>query len=150
MIIGISSKKKRIVIYVLMFEVFAIIFNSLLLHFLSSEEDNGSVLVALAISFIAMSWNYMFNIIFQWCEVVFKIRKRTVLIRSVHSMLFEIGLFLFTIPLYIYWYDVTVIKAFQMEFSILIFFLIYTYLFTLAFDHLFPEKMAASHSHCHK
>ncbi|EAQ7674212.1 PACE efflux transporter [Salmonella enterica] len=146
--ISIKSNKKRMVIYVLMFEVFAIILNSLLLHFLSNDESHGSVLVAVAVSFIAMSWNYIFNLIFQWGEYIFNIRKRTILIRSVHSVLFEFGLFLFTIPLYIYWYNVTIIKAFQMEFSILLFFLIYTYLFTLAFDHVFPENRVVSH--CHK
>lgn len=143
--ISIESKKKRIVVYVLLFEVFAILLNSLLLHFLSREKSHGSVLVAVAISFIAMSWNYIFNIIFQWGEGVFHIRKRTVLIRSLHAVLFEFGLFVFTIPLYMYWYNVTVIKAFQMEFAILIFFLVYTYLFTLVFDHIFPEEKGGAH-----
>ncbi len=139
--IRISSKKKRVVVYVLLYEVFAITLNSLLLHFLSNEDSHGSVLVAIVISFIAMSWNYIYNIIFQWGESFLKITKRTALIRSVHSVIFEMGLFIFTIPLYCYWYGVTIMKAFQMEFSILVFFLVYTYIFTLAFDHIFSEDM---------
>ena len=61
------------------------------------------------------------------------------MVRLTHAISFELGLFFFTIPLYMWWYNVSFIKAISMEVTILVFFFIYTYLFTLIFDKLCPR-----------
>jgi len=62
---------------------------------------------------------------------------RTVQVRVTHSILFEAGLCLITIPIYMWWYDVGAWRALQMEAALLIFFLIYTFVFTWVFDQIF-------------
>ena len=64
-------------------------------------------------------------------------KKRTLLIRSAHALGFEGGLVLICLPLYMIWYDVGLIKAFMMEAALLLFFLVYTFVFTLGFDKIF-------------
>ena len=72
------------------------------------------------------------------------------LIRSAHAIGFEGGLVLICLPLYMIWYDVGLIKAFMMEAALLLFFLVYTFVFTLGFDKIFTlpryDKSASASS----
>ncbi|AYY80388.1 MULTISPECIES: PACE efflux transporter [Proteus] len=131
--------RSRKLIYAITFETFAILLSSVLLAFLSQSQSHSSLPVAITVSVIALIWNYIFNSFFEFIEFKFHIEKRTVIIRLTHAVSFELGLFFFTIPLYMWWYNVSFTKAISMEFTILVFFFIYTYLFTLVFDKLCPR-----------
>ncbi|ODQ04801.1 hypothetical protein BHE86_08265 [Shigella sp. FC1655] len=117
----------------------AILLSTVLLAVLSQSQSHDSLPVAIAVSIIALIWNYIFNSFFELIELKLKITKRTVIVRLTHAISFELGLFFFTIPLYMWWYHVSFIKAISMEITILVFFFIYTYLFTFAFDKLCPR-----------
>ena len=65
------------------------------------------------------------------------VAQRTFVIRIVHAVGFEGGLLLICLPLYMLWYGVSLTKAFTMEATLLLFFLIYTFVFTLIFDNIF-------------
>lgn len=131
--------RSRKLVYAITFEALAILLSTVLLAVLSQSQSHNSLPVAIAVSVIALIWNYIFNSFFELIESTLKIKKRTVMVRLIHAISFELGLFFFTIPLYIWWYDVDFIKAISMEITILVFFFIYTYLFTLAFDKLCPR-----------
>lgn len=131
--------RSRKLVYAITFESLAILLSTVLLAVLSQSQSHNSLPVAIAVSVIALIWNYIFNSFFELIESTLKIKKRTVMVRLIHAISFELGLFFFTIPLYIWWYDVGFIKAISMEITILVFFFIYTYLFTLAFDKLCPR-----------
>ncbi|WP_099075219.1 PACE efflux transporter [Proteus alimentorum] len=131
--------RSRKLVYAITFEALAILLSTVLLAVLSQSQSHNSLPVAIAVSVIALIWNYIFNSFFELIESTLKIKKRTVMVRLIHAISFELGLFFFTIPLYIWWYDVGFIKAISMEITILVFFFIYTYLFTLAFDKLCPR-----------
>lgn len=133
------APRSRKLVYVISFEALAIILSTFLLAVLNNGESANSLPVALMVSTIALIWNYIFNSCFELIELKLSIKKRSVKIRLIHAICFELGLFLFTIPLYMWWYDVSFIKAVSMEVTILIFFLIYTFIFTLIFDLLFPR-----------
>jgi len=137
--------KLRRVIYVFFFELFGIVFSTILLMFLSTGGAAESVPVAVAVSAIAVVWNYVFNSIFEFWERR-QVGGRSFLRRAVHAVLYEGGLIAFVVPLYMWWYDVGPWRAFTMELSILVFFLIYTFLFTLLFDTIFtlPKPMDTS------
>ncbi|NBM13356.1 MULTISPECIES: PACE efflux transporter [Proteus] len=128
--------RPRKLVYAIIFETLAILLSTVLLTILSQSQSHNSLPVAIAVSVIALIWNYIFNSFFELIELKLTIKKRTVIVRLIHAISFELGLFFFTIPLYMWWYNVGFIKAISMEITILIFFFIYTYLFTLAFDKL--------------
>lgn len=133
------APRLRKLIYAVVFEFFAILLSALLLFILNNENSPASLPVAIAVSAIALVWNYFFNTVFEYLELTFGIAKRTFKVRVLHSAGFEIGLFIFTVPLYMWWYDVGFFKALSMEITILVFFFIYTYIFTYIFDLLFPR-----------
>nr|WP_231039467.1 PACE efflux transporter [Proteus terrae] len=126
-------------VYAITFEILAILLSTVLLAILSQSQSHNSLPVAIAVSVIALIWNYIFNSFFELIESKLRIKKRTVMVRLTHAISFELGLFFFTIPLYMWWYNVGFIKAISMEVTILVFFFIYTYLFTLVFDKLCPR-----------
>lgn len=131
--------RPRKLVYAITFETLAILLSTVLLAILSQSQSHNSLPVAIAVSVIALIWNYIFNSFFELIESKLKIKKRTVMVRLTHAISFELGLFFFTIPLYMWWYNVDFIKAISMEVTILVFFFIYTYLFTLVFDKLCPR-----------
>ncbi|WP_100158091.1 PACE efflux transporter [Proteus columbae] len=131
--------RSRKLVYAITFETLAILLSTVLLAILSQSQSHNSLPVAITVSVIALIWNYIFNSFFELIESKLKIKKRTVMVRLTHAISFELGLFFFTIPLYMWWYNVDFIKAISMEITILVFFFIYTYLFTLAFDKICPR-----------
>lgn len=133
------APRPRKLVYAISFELLAILLSTLLLALLSQSGSGNALPVAIAVSVIALIWNYLFNSFFEFIELKLKLVKRTVVIRLTHAISFELGLFFFTIPLYMWWYSVGFTKAISMEVTILIFFFIYTYLFTLVFDKLLPR-----------
>ncbi|MEC6814005.1 PACE efflux transporter [Photobacterium toruni] len=136
------APRSRKLVYAVSFEILAIILSTFLLAMLNHGESSNSLPVAFMMSTIALLWNYAFNSCFELIETKLHIKKRTLYVRLAHSILFELGLFLFTIPLYMWWYDVSLIKAISMEMAILVFFLIYTFIFTLLFDLVFQTNNA--------
>lgn len=127
----------RRIVYVIVFEVLAIALSTALLTVLSGRPAHDSLPIAIAVSAIAVIWNYMFNMGFETLERRFRVAERTLKVRVAHAAGFELGLFLLTVPLYMVWYRVGFVEAFMMEIAILMFFLIYTFMFTWVFDTLF-------------
>jgi uncharacterized membrane protein len=129
---------QRRVIYVALFESLAIVLSTLLLNLMSTDDSHSSLPVAVAVSVIAVVWNFVFNTGFEAAERRFGIRHRSLPVRLAHATGFEGGLVLFTVPLFMIWYQVGFIEALMMEAAILVFFLVFTFLFTLVFDRVFP------------
>lgn len=136
--------RTRRIVYVATFETLAIVLSAMLLAVLSGGTSSQSLPVAVAISTVAVLWNYVFNTVFEKIEQKLKRTERSLMTRIVHSSIFETGLLLFCLPLYMYWYQVDIIEAFRMEALILLFFLVYTFVFTWVFDLIFalPHQRA--------
>ena len=131
------SPLKRRLVYVTVFEIIAIISSTLVLMWLSHSDASESLPVAVMMSLAAVIWNFIYNTAFEAWERRRRVKHRTVWIRSVHAFGFEGGLVIICLPLYMIWYDVGLIKAFMMEVALLLFFLVYTFTFTLIFDKIF-------------
>ena len=128
---------KRRIVYVTVFEIIAIISSTLILMALSGGDAVQSLPVAVMVSVAAVVWNFVFNSLFEGWEQRRGNPERTVVIRVIHALIFEGGIFLICLPLYMVWYGVGLYEAFVMESALLLFFLIYTFLFTLIFDKIF-------------
>ncbi len=131
------SPLKRRLLYVTVFELLGIVFATLVLMALSGGAAQDSLPVAIIVSTAAVVWNFIYNTFFESWEARQQIKERTLKIRSVHAIGFEGGLFVFCLPVYMLWYSVGVWTALTMEAALLLFFLVYTFVFTLAFDQVF-------------
>ena len=98
-------------------------------------------LLTLMISLVAMIWNMIFNAIFDRAQRRLGF-ERTLMARVLHAVLFEIGLVLAVVPLAAWWLDIGLWEAFVLDIGIALFFLPYTFLFNLAYDHLRPRFVA--------
>lgn len=131
------SPVKRRLVYVTVFEILAISLSTILLMLVSSGNAAQSLPVAIVVSITAVIWNFIYNTFFERVERRWQVKVRTLGVRSIHAMGFEGGLLLICLALYMVWYDVGLWQAFLMEFILLLFFLIYTFTFTLIFDKIF-------------
>ena len=115
---------------------------------LSGSDTKQSLILAVIIAITAVVWNFIYNTFFEYWERYKQIKNRTFIIRSIHAIGFEGGLTLVCLPLYMLWYGVGVWTALTMEVSLTIAFLVYTYLFTLAFDKIFilPHQIITTES----
>ena len=91
--------------------------------------------LTIMISLIAMAWNMVFNMVFDGVQrrVGFD---RTVAVRAVHSVLFEVGLIVAVVPLAAWWLDIGLWQAFVLDIGIVLFFLPYTFVFNWTYDHV--------------
>lgn len=135
----ILSPLRRRITYVAIFEILAVIFAALLLSLLSDKAPAENLPVAVASSVVAVVWNFIYNTLFERWERRNNIRQRSIMLRTAHACGFEGGLIVIFIPLFMWWYRVGPLTALMMEAALLIFFLIYTFFFTLAFDQIFPR-----------
>ncbi|WP_444464823.1 PACE efflux transporter [Rhodobacter capsulatus] len=128
----------RRLVYAVTFEIGAIAFSTLLLTWLSAAPASDSLLVSILVTFVALLWNLVFNRGFEALEDRLGLR-RTLGLRALHALGFEGGLFLVTVPLYMAVYGVGPAEAVAMEAALLVFFLLYTFIFTWGFDRLFAR-----------
>lgn len=92
-------------------------------------------LLTLMISLVAMSWNMVFNALFDRAQRSMGF-SRTLVARAVHSVLFEIGLILAVVPLAAWWLSIGLWQAFVLDIGIVLFFLPYTFAFNWTYDHV--------------
>jgi len=97
--------------------------------------------LTLMISLIAMSWNMLFNLLFDRTQRRMGF-DRTVMVRVVHSVLFEIGLLLAIVPLAAWWLGIGLWQAFVLDIGIALFFLPYTFSFNWTYDVLRARLIA--------
>ena len=109
------------------------VFDSSLLH---------SGMLALLISLVAVTWNMLFNAMFEAWEAHQRKPQRTVRRRVLHARGFELGLLLFTTPLLVYGLDIGWWQALISDLLLMLFYLVYAFCFQWGFDLLFDPPAA--------
>lgn len=97
-------------------------------------------LLSLMISLMVMSWNMLFNLMFDHAQRRMGFDRKLVA-RMIHSVMFECGLVLLIVPVAAWWLHIGLWDAFVLEICIALFFLPYTFLFNLAYDLLRARLM---------
>ena len=92
-------------------------------------------LLTLMISLVAMTWNMMFNTLFDRAQQRIGF-KRSLMARGVHALMFEVGLLLAVVPLAAWWLGIGLWEAFVLDIGIALLFLPYTFLFNWTYDHV--------------
>ena len=139
--------RRRRVIYVALYELIAIAAATAGLALVAGQSAGHSGVVAVAASAIAIVWNIVFNWAFERWEARQPVRGRSVARRVAHAIGFEGGLVFTLVPLFAWWFGVSLWHAFVMDLGLIVFFLCYTFVFNWVFDHLFglpASAMAAS------
>jgi uncharacterized membrane protein len=96
-------------------------------------------LVTLISATIATFWNFGYNILFD--HALLRLRRttqKTVALRVVHAVLFEVGLLALLVPFIALYLDVTLRVAFVMDVAFSAFYLVYAFAFNWAYDLMFP------------
>ncbi len=135
---------QRKVVYVSLYEGFAILFASIGLASLSGADAPTSTLLAVVSSVIAVLWNLGFNVVFEAWEARQTVRGRSVRRRIVHALGFEGGLAAILVPVFAWWLGVGLWEALLFDAALLVFFLVYTFVFNWGFDRVFGLPASAA------
>ena len=98
-------------------------------------------LLTLMVSLVAMVWNMLFNAGFDQAQrrIGFE---RNLVARTVHAVLFEIGLIVAIVPLAAWWLGISWWRALVLDIGIALFFLPYSFAFNWAYDNLRTRLLA--------
>lgn len=96
-------------------------------------------IMGVVFSLVATGWNYVYNILFD----KYMLRKtgstvKSTLNRVVHSLGFEGGLLILTIPAMAWFLNISILEAFILDIGLVVFYLFYAYVYNLAYDKAFP------------
>lgn len=134
----------RRVVQAVLYEALAVAFVAPVLVVLFGHSPLSTMALTLAMSLIALAWNYGFNALFERWETRQAIKGRSWRRRVAHGVLFEGGLALILVPFMAVWLSVGLWEALVADIGILLFFLVYTVVFTWTFDRVFGLPQAAS------
>lgn len=138
------TPRTRRVLQAALYEVFAIAFVGPVLSLAFEKPPASTFGLAVALSSIALAWNYVFNTLFERWESRQAVRGRSLARRLSHGIGFEGGLVVILVPVMSVWLDISALDAFLANLGLLSFFFIYAIAFTWAFDRVFglPESVA--------
>jgi uncharacterized membrane protein len=99
--------------------------------------------LAVVLSTMALTWNYVFNWIFERWESRQSVRGRSFARRLAHGAGFEGGLVIILLPVMSLWLDISLTTAFLANLGLLAFFFFYAIAFTWCFDRVFGLPASA-------
>lgn len=134
---------KRRIVYVSAYEVIGMIISSVGLAILAGDSVEHTGPLSVMITTIAVTWNFIYNILYEKWEARQSSNVRTVKRRVGHAIGFQLTLVLFLIPLIAWWMDISLTAAFWLDVAFIIIIPIYTFIFNWSFDKLFGLPISA-------
>ena len=128
---------KRKLVYVVGYELIGVLVSATCLAILGHSEASTTGPLAVVISTTAATWNIVYNYLFEAWEKTRTDKGRSLLRRVLHAAGFQLSLVCMLVPLISWWMGVSLLKAAGMEAALLVFFPIYTFFYTWAFDRIF-------------
>lgn len=111
------------------------------------RELDQTAIFAVGMCFAAMTWNGIFN----WMFDVMLVRSgrplqpRGFCMRAVHAVAFEAGLFTVAVPFAMYSLDMGLRESLMTEVGLVSFYLVFAYLYNWTYDMVFPMPLLATH-----
>ncbi|AKR56780.1 membrane protein [Devosia sp. H5989] len=90
---------------------------------------------------VATLWNFVFNLGFD--HALLRLQghtRKSVAVRVAHAVLFEIGLLAMLLPMIAWYLGVSLVQAFLMDMSMVVFYVVYAFVFNIAYDRVFPVR----------
>lgn len=143
LISGLQGLRRRVV-YVTIYELIAIAVATLGLAQYSGQGVGHAGVMAVVSSAIAVAWNFLFNALFERWEARQAVRGRSLRRRLAHAVGFEGGLVFTLVPLFAWWFGISLWQALLMDLGLIVFFLCYTFTFNWGFDRVFGLPAAAA------
>jgi len=140
--IQLAPRTRRIVQAVL-YETLAVAFVAPVLTLVYGQAPLSSLGLTLTMSSIALAWNYGFNALFERWEARQTVKGRSWQRRAAHGIGFEGGLALILVPVMAGWLGISWWAALVADLGLLLFFLVYTVVFTWVFDRVFGLPASA-------
>lgn len=134
----------RKIVYAISFETLGVVVASLGLLVMSEATASQSVTLSGIGASVALGWSYAYNSLFETWEARQQKRGRSWARRTVHALIFEIGLVVILVPVMAWWLSVGWIEALAYEAGLIAIFIVYTYVFTWAFDRIFGLPVSAT------
>jgi uncharacterized membrane protein len=134
---------KRKITYVVTYEAIALLFGTV--GFFSFSDSSLERAGALAVfgSLFSVSWNFVYNTMFERWEATRVKRGRGFGRRVLHAIGFEIGFLVVLLPGAAWWLEISYLHSFTLNLGLNIFFLAYTFAFTWCFDRVFGLPASA-------
>jgi uncharacterized membrane protein len=123
------------IFHALTFELIALLICGPLFGWLMDTSVAAMGSLTLAISGVAMTWNVVYNALFDRAQRRMGFT-RTLAVRILHAIGFELGLLLASVPLAAVWLNISLWPAFVLDLGLVLFFLPYTVVFNAAYDAL--------------
>ncbi|OJX32821.1 MAG: hypothetical protein BGO74_13770 [Burkholderiales bacterium 68-12] len=134
---------RRRVVYVSIYELIAIAVVTWGLAGYTGQGLEHSGIMAVASSAVAIAWNVFFNTLFERWEARQRVRGRSLRRRVAHAVGFEGGLVVTLVPMFAWWFGISLWEALVMDLGLIAFFLCYTFVFNWAFDKVFGLPASA-------
>ncbi|EIK73669.1 transmembrane pair family protein [Pseudomonas synxantha BG33R] len=115
------------------FEGLALLICTPLLVWITGRPALEMGAVTLGISLLALSWNVVFNSLFDRLKTHLQLANSG-WTRVLHALLFEGGLILLAVPLIATLMKISLLEAFILDIGVLLFFLPYTYVYHWGYD----------------
>lgn len=126
------TKKERI-FHALAFEALFSVLLLLALKLFTNHAIHDLMLMIVWIALLTMIWNVVFNFLFDKLFTGAR-ENRSVWVRVLHTVAFELGLLMMTLPLVAYILSIDLWAAFLMDLSMTIAVMVYGFCFNWAYD----------------
>lgn len=132
--------------HTVIFEAIALVIVAVGGSLITGHSPEMMGVLSLMFSVLVMVWNLAYNWLFDlWDQKYRGAAKRTVGLRLIHAVLFELGLLVAGVFLIAWWLDMTLLQALVLDIGFAVFFVAYAFVFNWAYDLAFPlpERKAA-------
>ena len=133
----------RKTIYAVSFETLGILLGALVLLLFSGAQTESTLGLATTGAVIALVWSYAYNTLFEAWEARQPVKGRGFARRATHALLFECGMAAILLPVTAWFLSVDLWTAFVYELGLILFYMVYTWAFTLGFDRIFGLPASA-------
>lgn len=126
-------KTKERILHAVLFEVIALILLTIVAIFATGKDATAMTGLAIAISLMAMTWNYIYNLIFDRFVKGERIN-RSFKMRIMHGLGFEGGLIIATFPVIMWVTQMPFLTVLALDIGAVIFFVLYAIAYNWAYD----------------
>lgn len=122
------------VFHAVLFEVLAVTLAVIVLAIFTNHQLGSISGTMIVVATIAMVWNFIYN----WCfdrVVPGDKTQRSLVLRIVHTLLFQGGLLILTVPVIAMLLNVNLWQALVMDIGVTICITVYAFLYNLTYDH---------------
>jgi len=100
---------------------------------------DASAVIIVGSATIAMLWTYLYNLGFDHAmQARLGTTEKTLPLRILHAVLFELGLLVMLMPLIAWYLDISLWQALLMDLSFAAFYMVYAFIYNWLYDRIFP------------